>query len=36
MSPEGPSAEPLAGSKLKTPVTLPLASNVSRLIQFCA
>ena len=27
---------PSAGSKLKTPVTLPLASKVRRLIQFCA
>ena len=26
----------VGGSKLKTPLTLPLASKVSRLIQFCA
>ena len=34
MSPYGPSIDPSAGSKLKTPVTFPLASNVMRLIQF--
>ena len=34
MSPYGPSTEPSAGSKLKTPVTLPVASSVRRLIQF--
>ena len=35
MSPYGPSSVPSRGSKLKTPVTFPLASNVRRRIQFC-
>jgi hypothetical protein len=34
MSPYGPSRVPSGGSKLKTPLTLPLASKVSRRIQF--
>ncbi len=34
MSPYGPSTEPSIGSKLKTPLTFPLASKVRRRIQF--